>query len=240
MNRNWEEEIKVPIGPENAIEPGGPDQGQPTHFYPRRNRFVFRIRVPKEFGTKELVWTLTSHGKTERAYATLKPDYMIDDVVIMNNTGGAGAGGGNADSLGNRVPTLHVEGPRKRSVRVGEPIVLTAVASDDGKPKPSFIPAIAGRPRATPYSATGLRLSWFVHRGPGKVTFDPPQVKVWEDHRDGMNSPWSAGWQTPPLPPDGKWVVRAALHEPGTYVLRCQAHDGGLSTSEDITVVVSQ
>jgi hypothetical protein len=48
MNTNWQQEFDVPIGPDNNIEPGGPDQGQPTHFFPRRNRFVFRIRVPKE------------------------------------------------------------------------------------------------------------------------------------------------------------------------------------------------
>ena len=66
MNRNWEEEIDVPVGAGNSIEPGGPDQGQPTHFYPRRNRFVFRVRVPADFGDQELVWTLTAHGQTER------------------------------------------------------------------------------------------------------------------------------------------------------------------------------
>src|SRR5262245_23603334 len=65
FNRNWEEEIDLPIGPNNNIEAGGPDQGQPTHFLPGRNRFLFRVRVPKDFGAKELVWTLTSHGKTE-------------------------------------------------------------------------------------------------------------------------------------------------------------------------------
>src|SRR5215470_13577431 len=42
MNRNWEEEIDVPIGPDNDIQPGGPDRGQPTHFQPRRNRFLFK------------------------------------------------------------------------------------------------------------------------------------------------------------------------------------------------------
>jgi hypothetical protein len=72
MNRNWEEIIDLPIGPENTIEPGGADRGQPTHFFPRRNRFVFKIRVPADFGDRELVWTLTSNGQTERAYATLK------------------------------------------------------------------------------------------------------------------------------------------------------------------------
>ena len=74
MNRNWEEEIDVPVGPENGFNVGSADQGQPTHFLPRRNRFVFRVRVPATFGEKdELVWTLTTHGKTEKAYATLGP-----------------------------------------------------------------------------------------------------------------------------------------------------------------------
>jgi len=42
MNRNWVEEIDLPTGSDNSITPGGPDQGQPTHFLPRRNRFQFR------------------------------------------------------------------------------------------------------------------------------------------------------------------------------------------------------
>ena len=45
LNRNYEEEVDIPIGPNNTIEPGG-DRGQPTHFYPRRQRFVFRVVVP--------------------------------------------------------------------------------------------------------------------------------------------------------------------------------------------------
>jgi hypothetical protein len=63
-NRNQDEQLDVPVGPENKIEPGGPDQGQPTHFYPRRNRFIFTVRVPADFGKKELVWTLSSNGRT--------------------------------------------------------------------------------------------------------------------------------------------------------------------------------
>src|SRR5688572_10170498 len=43
INRNWEESVDVPIGPNNHIEPGGPDRGQPTHFLPRRNRVLFRV-----------------------------------------------------------------------------------------------------------------------------------------------------------------------------------------------------
>ena len=73
MNSNWEERLDVPVGPDNQIEPGGPDRGQPTHFYPRRNMFLFTVQVPEDFGDKELVWTLTTNGRTERAYGTLDP-----------------------------------------------------------------------------------------------------------------------------------------------------------------------
>lgn len=243
FNRNWDEEINVPIGPDNTIAPGEPDQGQPTHFLPRRNRFLFRIRVPKDFGNKELIWTLTSHGKTERAYGTLKPDYFIDEVVLQNNIG-SGGGSSRGNSLENLAPVLKVESEKNRYAKVGEPVTLTAVATDDGKPKPRAMPPpllrLGRTGRGTPDSASGLRLSWFVYRGAGRVTFDPPQIKVWEDDRDGQNSPWSAGWATPLTPPGGRWIVWATFSEPGTYLLRCLAHDGGLSASEDVTFVVDR
>src|ERR1051326_2343670 len=49
FNRNSKETFDVPVGPNNRIEPGGPDQGQPTHFLPRRQWGVFTITVPKDF-----------------------------------------------------------------------------------------------------------------------------------------------------------------------------------------------
>ena len=242
FNRNHEEMIDLPIGPENSIDPGGPDQGQPTHFFPRRNRFLFRIRVPKDFGTRELVWTLTSHGVTEKAYGTLKPDYFINDIVIQNNNGAGGAGGGNAETIGNKAPVVEVSAPKSQTAKAGQPITLTAFAFDDGKPKARRLAlrTSSQSARGTPDTATGLRLSWFVYRGEGKVTFDPPQFEVWENYREGANSPWAGGWTTPVPPPDGKWVVRITFDEPGTYVVRCLAHDGGLMASEDLTFVVSR
>jgi len=238
MNRNWDEEIDVPVGADNTLDPGGADQGQPTHFFPRRNRFVYRIHVPKDFGTKEIVWTLVSHGKTEKAYGTLKPDYVIDDHVVMANIGAGGQLGNTPDLVGNIAPVLKVEGMKSRTVKAGEPLSLVAVATDDGKPRVRPMPPVLGGNRVLPNSATGLRLSWFVYRGPNTVTFDPPQTKVWEDTRDGGNSPWSAGWRTPPLPPEGKWTTQVTFRTPGKYVLRCLAHDGGLATYEDVAVVV--
>ena len=159
----------------------------------------------------------------------------------MSNFGAAGMGGTDASLVGNKPPVLKVEGGKSRTVKVGEPVSLVAVATDDGIPKarpmPRLNPGFASR--FTVDSATGLRLSWFVYRGAGKVAFDPVQTKVWEDTRDGGGSPWAYGWRTPPVPADGKWIVRASFPEPGTYVLRCLAHDGGLATAEDVTFVVT-
>ena len=88
MNRNYTEELNIPIGQDNNMQPEGPDRGQPTFFYPRREQFLFRVRVPKDWGAKDLVWTLTSHGKTEKAYGTLMPSWEIDKRLIVKNMGG--------------------------------------------------------------------------------------------------------------------------------------------------------
>jgi hypothetical protein len=241
MNREWEEETTIPLGPQNLMEPGGPDRGQPTNFFPRRNRFVFKVHVPKDFGTKEVVWTITSKGRTEKAYGTLKNDYVLDDTVIMSNIGAGGALSTTPDMVGNKPPVLAFEGAKSRTARVGERVALSAVATDDGKPNKRNMPALLGGNYLLPQTANGLRLSFFVYRGSGKAaTFDPPQTKVWEDTRDGGGSPWSAGWVVPPIPEGNKWQTRATFSEPGTYVIRALAHDGGLFTAEDITVVVSK
>ena len=234
MNRNWAETLHIPIGPHNSVEPGGPDQGQPTHFLPRRNRFLFRIQVPADFGENELIWTLTSpNGETKKAYASLHPDYFIDDVILQRNSGAPTEDW----LLTNEAPAVEVAGEPMLSVAVGEPLTLTAVAKDDGVPEWFRLPP---RPtHVTTFGARGLRVAWFVYRGADTVTFSPEQFQVWEDRRVGANSPWGPGWGAPPLPPDDKWEVQATFSEPGTYVVRVLAHDGGLMAAEDITVVVT-
>jgi hypothetical protein len=90
--------IQYPIGPHNyftlteagglddleieALAPSTADQGQPAHFYPRRNPFLFTVRVPADFGHKEWVWTLTTQGQTKPAYGSLSSDYRIDPQVM--------------------------------------------------------------------------------------------------------------------------------------------------------------
>ena len=134
MNKNWEEELDVPIGPANSFAPGDADRGQPTHFLPRRNRFTFRVPVPKGFSEKdELVWTLTTQGKTTKAYASLRTDYLIDDIVKASETGALGAGSSSPTIRANKPPTVRTEGPRQ--AKVGEWVTLVATIADDGIPK---------------------------------------------------------------------------------------------------------
>ena len=253
MNRNWLEELDVPVGEDNHISPGSADQGQPTHLLPRRNRYVFKVRVPADFGDQELIWTLTTHGKTEAAYGTLRLDYKLDYMVIMSETGSIGAGFTTEASRANTPPTITLVGDPVRRVGVGQPVTLVARITDDDLPRVGAIrtpaesdsiltlPAAALRPpgRITVQKVNGLHLSWFVFRGESEVKFDPPQIKTWEDTRAGANSPWAPLFTRPPVPEDGEWTVRVTFDQPGTYVLRGRADDGGLYDDTDVTIIVA-
>jgi hypothetical protein len=172
MNRNWEEELDVPIGPDNSFSPGNADQGQPTRFLPRRNRFVFKVRVPKDWGNKELIWTLTTKGKTERAHATLREDSMLDNMVMASENGALGAGFSSPEIRANAAPDLTIDTGERRA-QVGQPLTLVAIAKDDGVPRPRFGPdsreaEVQARARAR---ATNSTPPAPVARG--TMTFDP-------------------------------------------------------------------
>jgi len=85
--------------------------------------------------------------------------------------------------------------------------------------------------------AWGLRVAWLVYRGSAdQVSFDPYQFKTYLDYR--YESPWTPGWEPPPLPSDGRFPVTVSFRTPGTFVVRAQAHDGDLKDTEDVTVMV--
>jgi hypothetical protein len=267
FNVNWAEEFDIPVGPENyfsftdphglddlsreAYDEDTADQGQPSHFYPRRNPFLFIVRVPEDFD-EELVWTLVINGEVRRTFGSLSMSYVIDPQVISTEVGGAY--GSLADRLRDNVPpALDVEGDMHRTARVGEPLTLVAVATD-----PDDYPARAetGR-RGNPitdvediYSnppgggvvagAPGLGLNWIVYRGPvERVVFQPTQQKTWMDTRVYANSPWSPPYIIPPVPTDNRWVTQVTFSEPGEYTLRAVARDGALFTYENVVVTVT-
>src|SRR5262245_6413140 len=134
FNRNWQQDLAIPAGPDNTVELGGPDAGQPTFFLPRRQRFVYRVRVPKDFGKKEVVWSITANGRTEHAFGSLIREQEITERVVITN---GGYDPGLTDP--NKPPSLTIA-PIPTAV-AGNSVTLTASVTDDGLPKPRVAPA---------------------------------------------------------------------------------------------------
>src|SRR5438067_10084231 len=131
FNRNWEEELAIPAGADNIVEPGGPDRAQPTYFLPRRQGWVYRVRVPGDFGKGVVTWTIRANGKTEKAYGELLPVEEITERIIMTR-GNLNPG----DDDPNKPPTIAIVSASTASVDPPFAFALTAAVSDDGLPKP--------------------------------------------------------------------------------------------------------
>ena len=249
MNRNYVEQVDLPVGPNNMLEPGPADQGQPTHFYNRRQEFVFKARVPKDWGAKDLVWTLVSAGKTNKAYGTLAPVWELGNLVYQENRGGPGDL--NYPPEPDAAPSIEMVGDTHMTVAPGEPLSLTVEVSDDGHPIPrARRPGVAAQFRANTDGGVGpgaqspitqavvklepgvrLGVTWVVYRaGPGSVTLDPMRVPVI------MSGP--PGSVTKAEPISGKATTKATFSQAGTYVLRAYADDGVLTTPLNVTVTV--
>ena len=156
MNRNYEEELDIPVGPDNSFEPGN-DRGQPTHFAVRRHKDVFRVVVPKDFGDQKLVWTLRAHGQTAQVAGSLNPVWMIDRLRTTR--------GGNSENINSNTPPVVSVEPQDRTVAPAHATTLTVMATDDG------LPVRGGKP-------VGMTASWVKYRGPGAVIFHPPVAKI--------------------------------------------------------------
>jgi hypothetical protein len=235
LNRNYVENLVVPVGPDNKFEPGAADRGQPTVFNTRIHRKEFSVKVPKDWGNKELVWSVTVRGVTEKAVGWLQPEWQIDPIYAGKTR--------NAESLKNTPPSLAVDVPSTLSLPNKLP--LAATVKDDGLPTPRKgpprravgqetpptlkpladqpeipvnVPAVAGRGRqGGALGPQGLVVNWLVWRGPAGVIFDPVTVPV----------------------KDGRAVAAATFTKPGTYVLRARANDGELTDEKEFTVVVN-
>lgn len=236
-NRNRDQEIDIPVGPENRIEPDGPDYGQPTHFYTGRQHGVFAIKVPKNFGNKRLTWTITANGQTSTISFWLNPPYWIDFYHHSAN--------------GNEPPVVRfkrdgpaLSGPpvgiaQTLSATVGQPVPLTVWASDSPTlkvgaeeelrartaaqtqaPNPASVAVVGnqvigggaggGASAAAKDAPPDITVNWRKHRGPGDVTFAKGQLPL-----------VTKG--------DPKVVLEAAttatFSMPGEYVLRAQIND---------------
>jgi len=177
LNRNYKEELNIPIGPNNQIEPTTLPQTQPTYFYIRRHRFLFRVPVPKDWGKKDVVWTITSNGKTEKAYGNLVPEQAMDADVIVHNRGGSPG----------PAPTIEIVGDKSRTVSVNDALTLTvkvanapgadAAARGRGAQAPAAPAAGAARGRGPGFPADGDDAA-NTGRGRGVSISDQPGVGV--------------------------------------------------------------
>ena len=247
MNRNYQEMPEAPVGADNFFEPGPADRGQPTRFYPRRQQFVFRVQVPADWGEQDLVWTLTSNGRTDKAFGRLWLAWELDDGVIRANRG-MGLQGAPTD---NQSPSIAIPGGTDLTVTLPDTLTITAVVGDDGIPGPRRRPETrdddddddaqraardaadrarrARRPhptnqavvKASVASETGLGITWIHYRGPGRARFDPQSTSV-EGGRGGQVE------------------TTVTFTEPGTHVLRAYADDSVNTTPLDVTVTVQE
>ena len=219
LNRNYEEELDIPVGPDNNVSftgaggdaknaDSGGDKGQPTHFYPRRQRMVFSVVIPKDWGLeRKVVWTIVAHGKTNVAKGWLQPEWQINKEVIMQEVGGG------AD-LENQPPVF-VSGSGPQTVTLPNAVTLTATAQDDGRPKPRVVRDIEDVGAPAP---SGLSVRWIQYRGPAGLKVEPGTA---------------SGYQKPVTA-----TTTASFKVPGVYVLRAIANDGALMTFHDVTVTV--
>jgi hypothetical protein len=180
-NRNLEEVVDVPVGPNNKLAPGPIDQGQPTRFFPGQHVGVFAVAVPNDRSKTEVTWTLTANGQTHSIPVFLDPLYLIapqrDDAGTYP---------------GNTPPTVKfassgvsAQGPLgitiSRTATVSHPLSIDVWVSDDGLPPPPGregpAPALRG---STPGRARrgGVRAIWSVYRGPGGAIFSNPTPPI--------------------------------------------------------------
>jgi hypothetical protein len=207
-NRNKKEVLDIAIGPENKIEPGGPDQGQPTHFEVGRGWGTIAIKVPKDFGDKKLVWTLTANGKTVSVPFGIVKGYQIEPFLDA--------------AMGNKPPTIKfsesgtaISGPPPAlsaapvvNGAVGENVALKYWITDDGNEEPPTAGAAAPPPAAAgtaPPRPQRMRLSTTLtkYRGPGEVKFADATPAI---EKDMVNT-------------------TATFSLPGEYIIRIEGND---------------
>ena len=199
-NRNRKQTLEIPVGPSNRIDPGGPDQGQPTIFIPRREWGVFTITVPKDFGNKKLTWTITANGQTTAVPFSLNPPYEISPFKDP--------------AMGNTPPTLRFQpsgptltGPPRGiaaayTATTTQPATIEFWAADKGNTEGAEADAAPGRGG---FRGPGVTISLSKFRGPGDVKFGRDRPEVSRE--------------------DGKVSTAAAFTVPGEYIVRVQAND---------------
>lgn len=250
LNRNYIEELNVPIGPDNFIDMAGLDQiqRQPTYFHPRSHRKIFAVTVPADFGDREIVWSLNTQGKTLQAFGWLQSEWEIDEY---------GGRQQDAEVLANQPPALTVS--TASSVALSASLSLTAMVTDDGLPKPKPEPteeelrqkeAAANRPTQSrpplltpaedaleiPVNVPDLSLTVRGNRITARAPRDKLTVSyiVWRGAGNIITEPQFSEVE------NGSATTAITFSQPGEYELQVRAYDGAKSSYKFVTVNVRE
>jgi len=208
LNRNVGQAVDIPIGPNNRIEPGGPDMGQPTHFLPGRRHGMFTVAVPNGFTPEQrLTWTLVANGQTTSIPLRLNPDYVVSpftDTAVKNTPPVLRF---DENSRPVQGPIAQLATAVARTGSVSAPLPVSVFARDDAR-YASGTMAVPVKPPPP------VRLEWSKYRGPGRVTFDNAHPAFEVLAGGGVNAPFN-----------GKATTTARFSEPGDYVLHVVALD---------------
>jgi hypothetical protein len=206
-NRNVRQAMDIPIGPNNHIDPGGPDMGQPTHFLPGRQTGVFSITVPKSFAKdQKLTWTIVANGEPMTIPLRMNVDYNVSPFTGLE--------------IGNTPPALRlfdekatpIQGPVAfiskaiaRTASVASGLVIPLWAEDDAKySSGTNAPMTTARPPVS--------VSWAMYRGPADVKFDSGKLETLKGGK--VDEPYS-----------GKMTTTAKFNMPGEYFLEVTGND---------------
>ena len=200
FNVNTEEILEIPLGPDNFIEPANYDGVQPTRFLPvpegdRRHWGVFTVTVSSDFRDGDVVWNLRHDGRTYSVPGRIRsPHYQINGWVFPGRESSSPVLRLGSDGPGGQGPAGVSTGPM--SATADEPVRLVAWTHRDG---------------VFPDDRRPIRIKWFKHRGPGRVTFGEPDAEVPPEQ-------WSA---------EGGAAVSTdvSFSEPGSYVVRVLAYN---------------
>jgi hypothetical protein len=209
LNRNLQTDVDVPIGPNNRIEPGGPDMGQPTHFLHGRRYGMFVVAVPKDFTSADqrLTWTIVINGESTVIPLRLHPDYVVSPFTDL--------------AVGNKPPVVRLseDGPTSQgpiavlataqstTAKMSEPLALAVWATDDAKYSSGTNAPMRNPPPP-------VRMLWSQFRGEGKVTFAETEPKFEATEGGEPNQPYA-----------GKATTTATFSAPGDYVLHATVND---------------
>lgn len=210
LNRNRAQAVDVPIGPNNRIEPGGPDLGQPTHFLPGRHLGIFTVDVPKGFTPEQrLTWTLTVNGQALSIPFRLHTDYNVSVFVepaAVGNTPPLVRFVEKGPSVQGPIATL-ARSPASYTTAVGKPLPLTAWGDDDAKYSTG-----TGAPLRKP--VTPITMTWAKFRGPGDVKFENAKPSFETLAGGKVDEPFR-----------GRAATTATFSAPGEYVVHASVND---------------